>query len=540
MHSLTGTWHLFKLAVRRDRIKLPIWIVALAVMFISSAASVTSLYDTPQEQFTYASTTAPSVVSRVFGGPINGPDIGAIVMNETFLTAAIAVAFLSTLAVVRHTRQNEEEGRSEMIESGIVSRHASVVAALMLVTLVNIIMSVIVAVGLKVVGLPTGGSISAGLAVGAIGMTFAGVAAVAAQLADSARGANGLSAMAIGIAFLLRALGDGLGKLAPNGLSITSALPSWFSPIGWGQQIHSFTEGNSWIFILFFGLIVSLIGTAIYLMAKRDIGLGMITTKPGPAEANPKLLSGFGLARRLQRGVFRGWAITILILGVSYGLVIQEFQTFLEDNDQFREALGEIGGSLTDAFIGIMLSFMAVTIAAYGVQALLRLRSEESSGRIESVLGTGISRLRWMLSHIVYVVLGVVVLSLLTGLSMGLTYVLSSGVAWSNVTAITAAALTQASAILALTGFTVLIFSMLPRFSVAIAWGAYSACLLIIELGVLLRLPQWVLDFSPFGHLPIMPAESFELTPVVSLLAVAVATTAAGLWFFNRRDVTLT
>src|SRR5688500_11064767 len=117
MHGLTGTGRLVRLALRRDRIKQPIGLLALGFMLFSSVAAAVDMYVKPSQQLTYAATTAPSVVSRIFGGPIDGPNMGAIVMNETFLFTAVAVAFMSTLTVVRHTRQNEEFGRSELVES---------------------------------------------------------------------------------------------------------------------------------------------------------------------------------------------------------------------------------------------------------------------------------------------------------------------------------------------------------------------------------------------------------------------------------------
>ena len=37
-HTLTGTWALVRLILRRDRVRLPVWIVGIVVLVLSSAA----------------------------------------------------------------------------------------------------------------------------------------------------------------------------------------------------------------------------------------------------------------------------------------------------------------------------------------------------------------------------------------------------------------------------------------------------------------------------------------------------------------------
>ena len=141
MNTLKGTSTLIKLILRRDRVKLPVWIVAITGFVTINIPAIQELYGKDmQQQVTYATTSAASVVARAFGGPINGPEIGAIILNETFLFTAVLVAFMSTLLVVRHTRQNEETGREEMLSSGILGRHASLTAALVVAAGSNILL----------------------------------------------------------------------------------------------------------------------------------------------------------------------------------------------------------------------------------------------------------------------------------------------------------------------------------------------------------------------------------------------------------------
>lgn len=539
IRSLTGTWRLTRLALRRDRVKLPVVLALLLLLFISSVAAIVDMYQDAEQRLIYASTTATSVVSRVFGGPIDGPELGSIVLNETFLFTALAVAFMSTLTMVRHTRQNEEFGRSELIESGVVARHASLAAAFIVTTGVNVLFGLIVALTLIVYKLPAAGSLLIGAAMAAVGLVFAAVAAVTAQLADSARGANVMAALAIGTTFLLRGIGDGIGRLDDTGLGVVSAFPSWLSPFGWGQQLYPYTQQRLWVFGLFAATFIAAITLAAIFMRRRDIGLGMISTRPGRAHAKPSLLSSFGLARRLQRGILRGWAVAIVVLGVSFGAVIKEFQDMIHTNEQLAEVFAHYGDDVTRSFIGFMVAFMALVIGGYAVQSLLRMRGEEAGGQLESVLSTAVGRRTWLAGHLVYILLGVIFLAMLVAISMGATYALTTSESYGWIWTIAQAALVQSVAVFVLAGFVTALFALLPRLAVPLSWAAYAFCLLIMQIGVLLKLPQWVMNISPFGHAPVMPAKPFVIAPVAWLLLGGTVLLIVAMQRFSQRDISI-
>lgn len=546
MNGLKGTWQLVRVNLRLDRVKLPVAIIALCLMLFFTVSSVVDLYGTSQEGLlNYAATSAPSVVGRAFAGPLHGPELGSVVLNEGFLFTAIAVAFISTLTVIRHTRQNEETDRSELIGSMIVAKHSPLVAALITALFANLAIAVLSSLVL-IVGsggdLPIAGSVLTGATLGCIGLVFAGLAGIVAQLTDGARSANAICALIIGLAFLFRAIGDVTGNLVNNGLGVQSTFASWLSPLGWGQQVYAYTENNIWILGLFAISIIISTGIATYLMTKRDIGSGIFATKPGRSRAKNSLLSTFGLARRLQAGIFRGWAFATIVLSVSYGLSLREFQGFLEDNEEFREAISSISDSSSNInyiFLSVLIAFMGITIAGYVAQALLRMRSEESSGRVESILGTSVSRTKWMLSHISYVIMGAIVLTIISALGMGITYVVSTSAPMSQLWDVVFASITQITAIAAFAGFVIALFSFLPNLAMPIAWGGFAACIVILQLGVVLDLPQWIIDISPFGHLPAMPADSFQLAPVMWLSAFAISLSIVGIVRFRNRDVVL-
>jgi ABC-2 type transport system permease protein len=61
--------------------------------------------------------------------------------------------------------------------------------------------------------------------------------------------------------------------------------------------------------------------------------------------------------------------------------------------------------------------------------------------------------------------------------------------------------------------------------------------LLLGEFGPLFELPQWVMNVSPYAHVPRLPGTDITMAPVVTLVAVAAVLVAAGLVGLRRRDM---
>ena len=99
------------------------------------------------------------------------------------------------------------------------------------------------------------------------------------------------------------------------------------------------------------------------------------------------------------------------------------------------------------------------------------------------------------------------------------------------------AALVQLPAAWLLAAIVVALFGLAPRF-VVLGWVALAFFILLGELGPLVDLSQWVMDLSPFAHVPRLPGGPFSAVPVVALTAVAAVVAATGLAGLRRRDIT--
>jgi polyether ionophore transport system permease protein len=353
-----------------------------------------------------------------------------------------------------------------------------------------------------------------------------------AQAAGSARATTGITAGALAVAYLLRAIGD----TAAHGSWLAGL--TWLTPVGWAEQIRPFGPLRWWPLAISAAFALAAAAGAYYLSARRDLGAGLVPVRPGPARAGRDLAGPFGLAWRLQRGPLLAWTSAFALGGLFTGAIAGSVSTLVGDSHAAREMFVKLGGhsGLTDAYLGSVLAILGLLASVYAVQAALRLRVEETSQRAEPVLATATGRVRWAASHLVFAACGPVLLLAVAGLAAGLSYGAGAGDLAGTAARLLGSGLAQVPAAWVVGGITAALFGLAPRLAVA-AWGILAVFLLLGQLGPLLGISQWAMDASPFTHVPKLPGGSFTATPLLWLAAVAAALTAVGLAGLRRRDL---
>ena len=528
MSAFVGTGQLLRLALRRDRTLLPVWIALFAGMGAISASATLGLYPTEQSRViaATAANATPSLVAMY--GPIYDPtSLGALSMLKMTVLGAAMVAILMSMLTIRHTRAEEDAGRLELVQAGVVGRAAPLAAALGLTFSASVVLGLLTALGLIAVGLPVAGSLAFGASWAVVGIAFAAIAGIAAQFTRSARAANGISLTVLAAAYLIRAAADGSNSLT---------WASWLSPLGIGQQVRAYAGDRWWAAALLLATGGGLAAAAFALNSRRDLGAGILPERAGPATAGKGLGSALGLAWRLQRGALLGWLVAFLIFGALLGNLATTASAML-DTPQVRDLFAKLGtsGALTDSFLAAEMRIVGLIAAAYAIQAAMRLHSEEVTTHAETVLATGTSRIRWAGSHIAIAILGSAVLLVAAGVSAGAAHAVQVD-DWAQVGRVTAGAAVGVPAVWVLVGVVVLIFGFLPRLA-WLAWAVLIFFVLLGEFGELLKVPQPAMDISPFTHVPKLPGGQFTATPLIVMTLVAVALVVAGLVGFRRRDL---
>ncbi|MEU8852881.1 ABC transporter permease [Streptomyces sp. NPDC048564] len=519
--QLAGTGTLLRFALRRDRVMIPVWVAVNALMILSMPNTLENLYATPADRADLVQDTATNASFRALIGPVFGDSIGALTAWRVGVYAGALAAVLSMLLVVRHTRDEEESGRQELVASGMVGRRASLTAALLTATVANAVLAVLVTAGLA--GQGASGALAFGLGLAGVGMVFATLAAIVGQFTESARLARGLTAGLVGAAFVLRAAGDSASDDGSSALT-------WVSPLGWLENLRPFAHERWWVLLLFAGATLVQGVVAYELAGRRDVGMSFLPARPGPADG--RLGTAGALAWRLQRGSVLGWSIGFFLAGVVYGGLTDGVADLVGDNDNAREIFQRMGGQsgITDAFLASMVGMLGLIAALYVVASVLRLHGEETSMRAEPILANAVGRLRWAAGHLVIAFAGSALIMLLAGLGFAVGYGKQLG-------PILGACLVQLPAVWVVGGLAVLLYGLLPRAAMA-AWGVAGAILLIGWVGPALDVPQAVLDLSPFGHLPKLPGGGMEWGPVLAVTGLAVVLVAGGLAGLRRRDMT--
>ncbi|MGY1499698.1 ABC transporter permease [Streptomyces sp. QTS52] len=520
--QLAGTWTLLRFNLRRDRVMIPLWVAVTALMVLSLPASLESVYSTPAERAGIARQLFTNSSLRATYGPVFSDSIGGLTAWRIGGYAAVLACIMSLLVVVRHTRDEEESGRQELVSSAMVGRRAPLTAALLTALVANTVLALLIAGGLA--GQGASGALALGLGIGGVGTAFATLTAIVAQFTESARLAKGLTGGLLGAAFVLRAAGDS----ATNG---GSAPLTWISPLGWLENVRPFADERWWVLGLFVTA-TALQGRLAYELAgRRDVGMSFLPTRPGPATG--RLGTAGALAWRLQRGAVLGWSTGFLAAGVAFGGLTKGAADLVGDNAKTREIIERMGGQsgIEDAFLATMAGMFGMVAALYVVASVLRLHAEETSQRAEPILANAVGRLRWAGGHLAIAFGGAVWILLLSGLGLALGYGQELG-------PVLAASLVQVPAVWVLGGLAVLLYGVSPQLAVG-AWGVAGFALLLGWIGPALDVPQGVLDLSPFGHLPKLPGGGMEWAPVLVLTGVAAGLVAAGLAGIRRRDVTV-
>ena len=538
MITLTGTAALTRLAFRRDRVMLISWIYALTAFVAATVYGFKKLYTTPALAQAFATTVAhnPSLVALY--GPLFGRSLGSLVAWRDAAFGGVGFALMSIFLVVRHTRADEESGRLELVGSTAVGRHAALASALLVACIANVAAGALITAAAIALGLPAPGTLVMAAALVCCGLAFTGAAAVAAQVAQTGRSARGLAAAALGVAYLLRAAGDSAGHGGPRWLT-------WLSPVGWNELNRAFGSVRPWVLALPLATAIILTVLGAVLAVRRDYDAGMLPQRPGPAAGAPGLRSPMALAWRLHRGSLIAWVAGALVYGVVIGAAAKGIGGLLTSSE-VRKVIGNLGGqpiqpgalrtALTNAYLAAIMSFSGLIAAGYAISAVLRLHTEESDQRADAVLATSTGRISWGLSHVLIALAGTLVILVTIGLGAGLGYAYRGG-GGAEIARLVGAGLAQAPAALVMAGIAAAFFGLAPRASVAGSWSALGVAVLMLFLGAILQLSHWVLDISPFQHLPKLPGSAVNAPPYIWLSVIALALGAAGLAGLRRRDM---
>src|SRR3954449_10253446 len=110
---MAGLPELLRLALRRDRILIPAWVVALGLAVLVPATAYADLYATEASRREVVQTLGTTPATLALYGRIYADSVGGLVAWRLGGVAPAPPGLMATLLAPRHTRAEEETGRAE-------------------------------------------------------------------------------------------------------------------------------------------------------------------------------------------------------------------------------------------------------------------------------------------------------------------------------------------------------------------------------------------------------------------------------------------
>lgn len=521
---MTATRLLLRLAIRRDRVLVPVWFAVLLLVCFASAASVPGLYpsEVDRVQAAEAINASPGIVA-LYGPILDVRSAGELAMTKMTVLYAVFVGIMLLFVVRRHTRLEEEDGQTELLGGTAITRRAPLTAAILYGSGLSLLLGLLAAAFNTAGGLPLRGSLAFGASWAGIGLVSTGLTAVSCQVSASARTCAAIASGAIGGLFVLRVVGD----------TSDATWLSWLSPFGWNTRLRAYGDTRWSLLLLYAALAIALAGLAILLDSRRDLGSGLLPSRPGPATGSRRLSDVVALALRVHTPMLLGWTVSLAALGVVFGAISPGFDAF--DSPGIEDMLRRIGGegALRDTLLGAVVSVLAIVISCFAIAVVGHGGSDEHDGRTEQVLATATSRARAFLATLVVGVAGATWLLLVAGVALAVGVGANTEQSFGR---LVASALAQGPAVWTVAALAVLCFAWRSQWA-PLGWGLVVLFATLGEVGELLDLPRWVLDLSPYTHAPRMPLAAFEVGPALVLSALAGGLLALSWWRYRTRDI---
>jgi ABC-2 type transport system permease protein len=237
---------------------------------------------------------------------------------------------------------------------------------------------------------------------------------------------------------------------------------------------------------------------------------------------------------------FVGFASVGLFLAIIYGMVANDFVTFVEDFPGFADVLREFG--LVDptdpaAFIGLVMTIMVLVVTLFAAGRVVSLRDEEASGRIAVLLALPLRRDRWLVVNSIVALVGMVIISLLIGFGAMIGTSIT-GTMLEPVDALRAGLNLIPIAVLFF-GLGILIFGLYPPLTGPLLYIAMISGFLVVMMDAFMDIPRWIIALAPFEYLALVPGEAANILASAVFVALGLVSGVIGVLAFLRRDIVM-
>jgi ABC-2 type transport system permease protein len=519
---------LYARLIRRGTLLLALALAAYAVLEV---ASYRSAYPDGVSPVQFAMFEDNPAVRMVNGAPYALDSAAGFALWDAGWIWQLILAVWAILTTTRFLRGEEDLDRSDLVLSGPVRAARVTAIVLGVVAAAGVLIGAVVAGTMIVVGQAVTSSLLLGLTLAAVTALFAAVAAVTCQVVDVRRRAAGLAATVLGLAWIVRMIGDSTDP---------RAWLRWLSPLAWMEVLHLYGDPDPRALLPLLLAPVALAVVAVMLRARRDTGAALLVSEAGREPRVRHLGSPAAFAWRSNEAVLLAWIVGVGAYAAVMGGIVSTMIDWLAGDEGYQRILAAMGmdqAVTNQGFLAFIASILGLAVALQVAWRFGVTRTEEETGRLEAILARPVARFRWLGGHALLSLLGATLLILVGGAAI---WVGAAAAGSSQITAWDAmrATLNLIPLVVLTAGLAIAAFGVVPRLTVALPVVVMVVGFVLSMLGPALDWPQWALDLSPFTHLALVPAEPWAATSGIAMTAIGVALALVGSVTFRRRDLT--
>ncbi len=494
------------------------------------AAGYASTYPTIASRTAFAHSFANNAALRLFyGEPHDLLTVSGYTAWRVGGTLTIVAAVFGVLAAVRALRAEEDTGRAELVLAAAISRDALQVSAIVAIAAGIAALWLASWLGFLVGGLDAGGAAYLALSIVSVIPFFVGVGAITSQLAPRKRIATGSGCVIVAVALLLRAIAD---------TSSGAGWVRWISPLGWAEEMRPYAGARPFALLIPLALGALLAVWAARIAKRRDLGTGVL---PSRDSAEPKLgllSSPTAQALRSERGTILAWVLAAGAFAYILGVVSNSIKGagVSKQLNHTLERLG-VGSIITPkGYLGFVFLVFVLVVGLFAVSQVGAARGEEADKQLETLLALPLGRTRWLVGRLALALAAAAAISLassmlawLGAISQGVHHLSAATMLLAGVNCLPVTVLTLGAA--------ALLYALVPRASVAIAYALVAIAYLWDLVGSLVQAPHWVLEATPYAHVGLVPAAPFRIGAALLMAAIGVALAVLAMALFARRDL---
>ena len=488
-----------------------------------------------RQAFVHTLDAAPAL-GFMAGETINATRPASYSIYKSIVISTLITGIWGLLAVTRLLRGQEEDGRTEAILAGSVTKQQSS-TQLLLGLLGSAAISWLIAFGLiAALGQLPGVALEAGnAALITLGCyaplaVFGGLGILTSQLALTRGRAVMYGIVPLLLLFIVR------------GAANSSKDLDWlkqFTPFGWADLLNPVIHPQAaWLIAPIITAAV-LVGLGLAFAARRDFGTSLLRESDTVKPRWLLLGSSVRLALRLQAWTFIWWGVGALAFAAMMTGLARLSVDILKDAAGAQAVIGKLGQSENDmaaAFIGIGNLFVVMILLAMTALLIGAIRRDEAKGYLDNLLVQPVRRSRWLGGRLLLIGGLAVLIPLAASL---LTWYIAHLQQLGNIELgpLIEGTFGSIAVLLFTVGVGGLVYSVFPRLAVVavtviIAW---SYGLDIFK--AIIDLPGWVEKTSLLQYVSTSPLAEPNWSAVIGFSVTGIALGLIAMATFEKRDI---